>query len=294
MIDADFEWKYPNGRLVVECEGQILQDGDNPYPMKMFPVVPFWSTVPLYGIWSVPAVRFSNGLQNVSERLFTQLFENAIRLNNGVWFIDENTGIDPDAFGGMPGEVQIINANSRMPECKFPSPMPQQFTQLPQLLLDKQKELQGFTDARSGKPGAGNISPELFDESVIRSQGITQLRGRLNAISYQRVAELIFYTMARYYKRQNLPLRGDEGLEIVEWKDVPRPDQYDVYLDEASIRPMSAAMVKRMVPELWKMGKMPTRKGLELLDFPDASGIADEVEREQELAALAKTKGNKK
>ena len=55
----------------------------------------------------------------------------------------------------MPGEVQIINANSRMPEQKLPESMPQQMTQLPQLMFDKQKELQGFTDARAGKPGAG-------------------------------------------------------------------------------------------------------------------------------------------
>ena len=111
--------------------------------------------------------------------MWTQLYENAVRLNNGTWFIGENTGIDPEKFGGMPGEVQTINANSiREIELKFPPAMPQHFTQLPQLLLDKQRELQGFTDARSGQPGAGNISPELFDASIMRAKGLTQLRGR--------------------------------------------------------------------------------------------------------------------
>ena len=51
IVPADFEWKYPNGRLIVECEGYVLQDGDNPYPLKMFPAVPFSSTLPLYGVW---------------------------------------------------------------------------------------------------------------------------------------------------------------------------------------------------------------------------------------------------
>ena len=294
MIDADFEWKYPNGRLVVECEGHILQDGDNPYPMKMFPIIPFWSTLPLYNFWAVPAVRYSKDVQNVSERLWTQLFENAIRLNNGTWFIQSNTGIDPDSFGGMPGEVQIINANSAVPECKFPNPMPAQFTQLPQLLLDKQKELQGFTEARSGKPGAGNISPELFDESVVRSQGLTQLRGRLNALSFQRISELMFYTMARYYRRQSMPLRGDHGMETIEWESVPRPDEYDVYLDESSIRPMSQAIIRKIAPELAKIGKIDDLTLLESLDFPDAGGIAERNQRQLELMALSKTKGNKK
>ena len=294
IIPADFEWKYPNGRLTVECEGVILQDGDNPYPLKMFPIVPFWATVPLYGIWSVPAIRYTKELQNVSERLWTQLFENAIRLNNGTWFIDERTGIDPDAFGGMPGEVQVINSGSPAPECRFPTAFPSQMTQLPQLLLDKQKELQGFTDARSGKPGAGNISPELFDESVIRSQGLTQLRGRLNSISYQRIAELIFYTMARYYRTQSMRYSGNSGMEIIKWNAITRPDQFDIELDEASIRPKSDTMLKRLVPDLWKMQKLDTKTGLETLEFPDAGGVAEKIEREMELAALAKTRGNKK
>lgn len=294
IIDADFEWKYPNGRLIVECEGVILQDGDNPYPLKRFPIVPFWSTLPLYGIWAVPAVKYTHSLQNTGERMLTQLFENAVRLNNGVWIIDESSGIDPDAFGGIPGEVQTINANSRPPICMFPPPMPQQMTQLPQMLMEKQKEIQGFSQARSGDPGAGNISSDLFDQSVLRSQGVTQLRGRLNSESYNRLAELIFYTMARYYKRQNLPFRGQDGIEAVEWQEVRRPDQYDVQLDEASIRPMSQAMLQKLVPQLWQAGKLGTRRGLKMLDWPDSDGTAQEVEQEMALAALAKPAGNRK
>lgn len=294
IIEADFQWKYPNGRLIVECEGVILQDGDNPYPLKRFPIIPFWSTLPLYGIWATPAVKFTQSLQQSGERLYTQLFENAVRLNNGVWILDESSGIDPDSFGGIPGEVQTINANSKPPVCIFPPPMPQQMTQLPQVLFDKQKEIQGFSDARSGNPGAGNISSDLFDQSVMRSQGVTQLRGRLNAESYQRLAEMIFYTMARYYKRQNLPFRGEKGMEVVQWQDVKRPDQYDVMLDEASIRPLSQAMLQKLVPQLWAAGKLGTKRGLDMLDWPDAEGTTTEVQQEMALAALAKPAGNKK
>lgn len=293
IIPADFEWKYPNGRLVVECEGWILQDGDNPYPMKMFPVVPFWSTLPLYGIWTVPAIRYSKELQHVSERLYTGLFENAVRLNNGVWFIDERTGIDAESFGGMPGEVQVINANSPVPEMRFPQAMPQHMTQLPQLLLDKQKELQGFTDARAGKPGAGNISPELFDESVVRSQGVTQLRGRLNAVSYQRLAEMIFYTMAKFKKDQTFFSKSESGYEPIKWSAVPRPDLFDIELDEASLQVFSQTQLRKLAGELRKAGLLGVRRTLQAINWPDAEAAAEEVEQEQKLAALAKTKGKK-
>jgi len=294
IVPADFAWKYPNGRLIVECEGYVLQDGDNPYPLKMFPVVPFWSTLPLYSIWTVPAIRYSKEIQAVSERLYTGMFENAVRLNNGVWFIDERTGIDPESFGGMPGEVQVINANSPVPEMRFPQQMPQHMVQLPNILLDMQKALQGFTDARSGKPGAGNISPELFDESVIRSQGVTQLRGRLNAISYQKIGELMFYTMARYYKDQSMHMKTAKGYEIVKWKETNRPDQYDFELDEASILPFSQTMLRKLAPELRKAGLLDVHSTLDTLNWPNAEEVATHIEQEQALAALAKTKGGKK
>lgn len=291
IVPADFSWKYPNGRLIVECEGYVLQDGDNPFPLKMFPVVPFWSTLPLYSIWTVPAIRYSKEIQHVAERLYTGLFENAVRLNNGVWFIDENTGIDPESFGGMPGEVQVINANSRIPEMRFPQQMPAHMQQLPQLLLDKQRELQGFSDSRSGKPGAGNISPELFDESVIRSQGVTQLRGRLNAISFQRIAELMFYTMARYYRNQSMFMKTSKGYELVKWQETLRPEEFDVELDEASILPFSQAMLRKLAPELRKAGLLDVYNTLDTLGWPNAEGVAQHLEQEQALAALAKTKG---
>jgi hypothetical protein len=291
IVPADFAWKYPNGRLVVECEGWTLQDGDNPFPLKMFPAVPFWSTLPLYGIWAVPAIRYSKEIQGVAERLYTGLFENATRLNNGVWFIDERTGIDPESFGGMPGEVQVINANSPIPEMRFPQQMPQHMVQLPQLLLDKRKELQGFTDARAGKPGAGNISPELFDSSVIRSQGVTQLRGRLNALSFQKIGELIFYTMLRYAPSQSMFMKTSQGYESIRWESTNRPDQYDFELDDASILPFSQAMLRKMAPELRKAGLLDVHTTLDTLEFPDAEKIASNIEQEMALSALAKTKG---
>lgn len=294
IVPADFAWKYPNGRMIVECEGWTLFDGDNPYPLKMFPSVPFWSTLPLYGIWATPAIRYSKQIQSVAERLYTGMFENAVRLNNGVWFIDERTGIDPESFGGMPGEVQVINANSPIPEMRFPQQMPQHMVQLPQLLLDKQKELQGFTDARSGKPGAGNISPELFDSSIIRSQGVTQLRGRLNSVSFQKLGELIFYTMLRYAPSQSMFMKTSQGYETIKWQSTNRPDQYDFELDDASILPFSQAMLRKMAPELRKAGLLDIHTTLDTLEFPDAEKIATNLEQEQALQALAKTKGARK
>lgn len=300
ITSPDLEWKYPNNRLIIECEGRILSDGDNPWPLGMFPVVPWWSMPPLFGIWGVPAVRYTVTLQNVSERLLTGVYENSVRLNNGVWFIKSNTGIDPEAFGGIPGEVVVINPQSDIPQCVWPSAMPSHFMQIPTTLLDRQKAIQGFTPARSGNPGAGNISPELFDDSIMRAQGLTQLRGRLGSFSFDRLSKLYFYSMARFFTRSRTNrMSSDQGDEMIEWKPLDyamqgRPDSYEVELDEASVAPLSQAVLRKMVPELMKNNILGTRRGLHMLDFPHADEIAKEHEQEMALQALARSKGTRR
>lgn len=299
----DLEWKYPNNRLIVECEGRILSDGDNPWPLGMFPTVPFWSMPPLFGVWGLPAVRYTVTLQNVSERLLTGVFENSVRLNNGVWFIKSSTGIDPEAFGGIPGEVVVINPQSEVPQCVWPNAMPQHFMNVPTTLLDRQKAIQGFTPARSGNPGAGNISPELFDDSIMRAQGLTQLRGRLGYFSFDLLSKLFFYSMARFYTQKRINLipstKEEGGMETVEWKPLDyamqgQPDNYDVTLDEASVQPLSQAVLRKMVPELMKNQILSTRRGLQMLNFPHAEEIAQEHEQEMALQALARAKGTRR
>ena len=294
IVPEEFAWKYPNGRWITECEGSVLADGDNPYPAKTFPYILFFATPPLFTLWAPPAVRFSIDLQNVASRMYTSNFENAVRLNNGVWFIDERCGIDPNLFGGIPAEVQIINSNSPVPQCIWPHPMPQHMLQMPELLLNKQKEVQGYSEARQGKPGAGNISPELQDAAVFQSEGLTQLRERMAADSFLRLAKLMFATMGRYLERQYLPLRGQSEMETVLWTPLDRPDQYDVDIDEADLRTVSQTVINKLAPELRKVGALSVRDTLEGINWPNAEEAAERYERELSLQALGRTRGNRR
>lgn len=301
LTDPEFQWKYPSGRWLVECDGYILSDGDNPFPMRSdihvptFPLFPIWSLPPLYGPWGVPVTHLSLNLQNLSEKMFTQLYENAIRLNNGTWFVDLNTGIDVEAFGGMPGEVQQINPNSRVPEVKTGAVMPQQAYKFPADLLEMQRNLHGMTPARQGNPGAGNISTELFDASVLQASGLLQLSGRLQYATLSNLATAMYQTMCRYIPKRNMPFHGPEGMTTIEWQGILRPDQHhELYLDEDSVKPLSDAVIKKMLPELMKTGVVNTKRGLEMLNFPGADEVAEEQKQQQELAALAKVRGAKK
>lgn len=287
-----YKSKFPHGRWVVECEGVVLADGDNPFPFRLFPIIPIQAMPRLKSFWVPPPVRYSKSLQDLAEKMFTSAYENAVRLNNGVWFIDERTGIDSSDFGALPGECRIINAGSPTPEVKWPAAMPAHFTQMPELLLAKSRMIQGFTPARAGQSGAGNISQDLFDATVFQSQVLTRMRAKLMAPSIQQLAETIYYTMCRYYRQeQSFPGFGKE-MSSVGWQPAADDwqDAYEVYLDPGSIRPLSASYLRSLVSVLLDKGKLPLRYALETLDLPSADEIAEEHREELELGAMNKIK----
>lgn len=300
LVPPKFRPKYPGGRWIVECEGVILADGPNWCPklpddeVGTFPFVPVQALPGLYSIWGPPPVKFSMGLQETAERMYSQVFENAVRMNNGIWFIHNDTGIDIDAFGGMPGEVQIINQGSQAPVPVYPKEMPASFMGLPQALMAMQKQLQGFTPARSGEPSQGNVSADLFDASVFQSQYLTRLRGRLLAESIQRTAQIVYYMMARFLTQEQsfaVLQPGGGGVQSHKWTPTGGGGQaYDVYLDPGSISPISGSALRSIMLGLAKAGMVPTKALLESLDIPGAGELADQVEQQQALAALAKLK----
>jgi hypothetical protein len=296
IVDPLTKWKYPGGRFIVECQGWILADGPNFVPR--LPDDDF-STFPFVGVWSLPhpkhyfgapPVRFGKGPQEIAERMYTQLVENLIRLNNGQCWIPEDSGIDIDAYGGIPGEVQVYRGD-RAPSITWPTPIPQHMTQVPEILLQKVARYVGWTPERQGQASSGNISPELFDAAVFQSQSLLRMKARLLAESYQRLTQMAFYMMVRFKRLQDIlrPPRG-EKIPAAVWKPLPEDAELEMELDETSIDTMSAAMMKNLVVALGKSGQVPNRFVLETLGVPNADQIADEATRAQELAAIAKLK----
>ena len=203
MIVPKYLPKYPVGRMIVECEGTILVDGDSWVPLGlMWPAIPVWSMPPWDTVWCPNPIRYSRSLQEAGERLMSQTEENARRLNNGMIVINAASDLTADSVGGLPGEILVISANSPQGaiDIKYPPPMPAQMIQLPQTYFAFQKELQGFTQARQGNPGAGNVGTDLFESAVSQSQSITRLRARLFSYSVQKTATLVFYLMCKFMK----------------------------------------------------------------------------------------------
>jgi hypothetical protein len=300
LIDPEVRLKYPNGRWLVECGGVILQDGDNPYPPRRditaprFPIFPNYVLPPLFGPWGIPVTRMTENMQRLAQRFYSQIFENGLRMNNALWVIDENTGIDIDGFGGLPGEVVTIKPGSRPPQPITPSAIGAGAMQGAEKLLALQNDVLGFSASRQGDPGAGNVSTDLFDSAVLQSSGLLQLAGRFLSETTQMVGEFMFDTMCKYMDKSNLPYRGPEGITLASWAGMVDPSTYDVALDEASVRPLSEAIVRKITPDLMKSGVVGPERGLRTLGYPDPEGIASEQQTQQALAALAKVRSGRK
>lgn len=283
--DPKLEWTYPGGRMIVECEGVIMADGMNPFPLGKFPLVPVWATPPLYGIWAVPPTRYTSQLQNLAERIYSQTFENLYRLNNGVWFIPLGSEIKQSDFGGVPGEKHVYSGDKK-PELVTPPAFPESSSKLPDLLLQKQKELQGFSQSRQGDAGQGNVSVDLFDASVLRSQGMTQLRGRLASQSIYELGSGMAYTMMDLLPDQVMPVKDSEGFSTVDWKR-PDPNDQEMFLDVGAFHTQSQVIVRKIAADLMARGVIPVGQGLEILGFPNADKIGKSAEERAALAAIS-------
>lgn len=296
VIRPEMKWRFPHGRFIAECDGVILADGPNFVPklpeddFGTFPIIGIWSLPHLDSIYGPPPIRYGRSAQDLAERMYTQLFENMIRLNNGQTFIPEDSGIDIDAYGGLPGEVQTYRGD-KTPEIKWPGQIPQHMTQIPELLLAKVARYQGFSDSRQGNAGQGNISTDMFDASVFQSQTITRMKARMLAESMSRLCHMYFLFMARFKMTPDTfqPALSDKGQKC-EWNPVDIDDDCQLQLDESSVKPMSSTALKQLVLALSKTGSLPNKFIFETLGLPGADELAEDAEKQQQLAALAKLK----
>lgn len=299
LVHPRFEYSFPDGRWITDCEDVVLADGNNWVPQLpdddrgTFPIIRVSAMPCITNFWGPAPTKFSRSLQELAEKMYGQTFENMVRTNNNVIVIKANTGLDPNAVGWIPGEILVINQGADVPVVIPVPALPQHMINVPASLLALQKELQGFSEARQGQSGGGNVSPDLFDATLWQSHYQTRLRGRLLSESLQRLAQIVFYTDARYKNvADRVPAMERGEMSQTNWEPIDSQslDRYDAHLDPGSMRVISAGALRSVVSALAKAKMVPTKYVLETLDLPGASELAEENMRELELSAIGKIK----
>lgn len=292
-IVPKWKWRFPNGRFMVECNGVMLVDGPNFIPrlpeddFGTFPLLGMWSMPHLDSLYGPPPIRYVKSPQDIAERMYTQLLENLIRTNNVQCWIPRDSGIDIDAYGGLPGEVQVYDGD-KPPTMTTPPQIPPHMTQIPELLLAKVARYSGTTPERQGQMGGGNVSPELFDAAVFQGQTFVRMKARMLAESYQRLARMIFYTMARFKRQEDMMQPQRKTMKSCAWLPIPEGAECDIELDEVALQALSTTMLRNLTLSLAKTGMIPTRFLFETLGLPRAEELAQESTNQMELAAVAK------
>jgi len=293
--------KYPNGRMIVECEGTILYDSPNPY--RTFPFADIHATPPIQGFWNPPPLKFSASIQSTAQELINQLMDNCSRLNKGITYIKENTEISQEDFMGVAGEVHWIPAQAEIPVTKFPEPMPPQMTDIPFKMMELVKQYQGFNEARMGGMKAGNISSSLQDGASSSAMAITRMRSKLLGRGIQRASEIVLGIMQDYYlePRHYLDHFGLESMAeklpgdlYIKFDPIKDFGTLKIRLDPGSVEPMSSASLRLMVPLLRNMGLIDVDHALKWLRVPDAEEISAKLAEEAQAAAQAKEASHKK
>jgi hypothetical protein len=229
-------------------------------------------------------------LQEFAERSLTQAFENAYRCNNGIWLLPDGSGLDADKFGGLPGEIQVVNMNHGEPKFVSPNAFPASYLEYIKFALDQQSQLQGYSGARGGQPGSGNLSVELYESAIEESSKLTKLRARMSARSTQKSAELVFYLFAKFFgERRGLkfPTTDDSGEFVMsEWEPLSDYSNWNIMLDPGSMEAMSAKNLRKAAIMLKQAGVIDNETLLTTLGWPGAKEIAEKAEQEGAMRAL--------
>jgi hypothetical protein len=134
----------------------------------------------------------------------------------------------------------------------------------------------------------------LFDSAVLQSSGLLQLAGRFLSETVESIGTFYFDCMCKFQAKSNLAYKGPEGITLASWDGMVDPSTYDLALDDASVRPLSEAIVRKITPSLMEKGIVGPERGLRTLGYPDPEGIAQEQQTQQALQALAKVRSGKK
>jgi hypothetical protein len=87
---------------------------------------------------------------------------------------------------------------------------------------------------------------------------------------------------------ESQPAPDENQLPRVVWEPNRAAEDFVIQIAEGSIRPMSETALRGMVIELKKAGLIDTAHALQMLDVPDWEEIAQAIQKELELAALAR------
>jgi hypothetical protein len=130
--------RYPKGRLMVACNGVMLQDGPNPFNHGTVPLVAYQKGV-RDQLFSYSPIELLDLVDRWMAPLLKEAYDNCRAWMNSPWAVDWNAFLKPEQYKNLswePDQIFLVKPNSRVARIP-PSDLPQSVF----MMFDKLKNI---------------------------------------------------------------------------------------------------------------------------------------------------------
>ena len=144
--------QYPSGRILIECNGNLLYDGHNPAGFCMF--VPFTIQPCVDSIYGPSIINQLTGMQMALNKSISQMIEHTERCSNPVLKISAlSKSLNQDSDIGQPGSRIVTMENEGGAGWLEPPPLGMEVKDVLGLMIEFMEMVSGIHEVTQGQTG---------------------------------------------------------------------------------------------------------------------------------------------
>lgn len=282
-------WYKENGKInvIYAANGKILKEIKEVYKHGRYPFVPFVPKKKRKSLIGIGEPRNIINNQRLLNKFMEMVTSNTMYTANPILLVDDQSGVNENAFVAKPGIVQKVKNLLVGNPIKWLEP-PNISTDAPRTidkLIEVIERMAGIYDAQTGETPSGVTAAAaiqmLVDQGSIPIKGMQRNLHSAVKDVYELMIELIkeFYTEERYFRITEddgenafLAFRGAQYAEI----------DFDVQISAGSSTPTSKAYIAQLGADLFQAGVLLPSEYVEMQEgLPNKERIVSRL-REQE------------
>ena len=170
--------QYPAGRVLTECNGHLLHDGENPNGFCMF--IPFTVDPSVDAVYGPSIVNQLAGMQMALNKCISQAIEHTERCSNPVLKISSlSKSLNQDSDIGAPGSRIVTMENEGGAAWMEPPALGVEVKEILALMIELMENVSGVHEVSQGE-----TSPARSGIAIERLQAAAATRSNLRSINF--------------------------------------------------------------------------------------------------------------
>lgn len=272
--------KYPGGFRVIESvQSVLLYDGPIKDRHQSIPITPFYCyrNGTIYGASEIRNIIDSQRMQAV---VGYKEYKAIQRTLNKQVVIDEETGLDENAYSNEDGAVYVIPQGTSIRHVDS-GPIAPQLGQFQDKKIENARRISGITDETQGVDIHPNSSGFKVDKIQQQSKGRIRLKSRQNSIySMSRLGKLIGFNIIQYWTSEKVLGLEDEGAEAEQIMFNPITEEefsFEVGVAEGTMAGVDKDAFNAIMLQAVQAGYISFSDFLEVADLPKQDKLKELV-----------------